>query len=59
MVYCGNYVKFGFLVANPKKKKGNGEMDLIIEKVDGQILQDMHAKFDSHVEVIKVIETVN
>lgn len=34
-------------------------MDLIIEKVDGQILQDMHAKFDSHVEVIKVIETVN
>ena len=52
-------MKFGFLVANPKKKKGNGEMDLIIEKVDGQILQDMHAKFDSHVEVIKVIETVN
>jgi len=32
LVYCGNYVKFGKLIPNPKKKKGNGEMDMIIEK---------------------------
>jgi hypothetical protein len=59
VVYCGNYVKFGKLIPNPlKKKKSGGELDLVLEKIGGNLMTDMHAHFDKSVEVIKVIETI-
>lgn len=59
LVYCGNYVKFGKLVPNPKKSKSGVTLDLILEKVDDNLMTDMDAFFDKSVEVIKVIETIN
>jgi hypothetical protein len=59
LVHCGNYVKFGKLVSNPKKKKSGGELDLILEKVDDNLMTDIGCYFDKNVEVIKVIETIN
>jgi hypothetical protein len=47
LVYCGNYVKFGWLVPNPQKLKAGvgagATLDLILDQTDGKIMYDMDA----------------
>ena len=37
VIYCGQYIKYGFLVPNKKKVKSSSriQMDYIIQKVNG------------------------
>lgn len=60
VVYCGQYLKYGFLVPNKKKTKSASriQMDYVIQKVENKPMQEMHAQLSDTTEVVKVIETV-
>ena len=64
VVYCGQYLKYGFLKKSKKKaskaKSGERHYELVLEKSSkGQtkILDDIAVYFSDTVEIIKVQET--
>jgi len=65
VIYSGKYLRYGRLIKNKKKRKGNQhhsakEMEIVLEKIkEKQILQDIKITLGPKVEIVKIIETVN
>jgi hypothetical protein len=59
VIYCGKYVKYGWLIPNKKKTKKSqiDVMDLLLLEKKKEVLQDMNCYFGSSIEVIKLEET--
>ena len=61
VVFAGRHLKFGKLVAAPKKarKASKDTMELGLEKVGAGALQDARLHFTAGVEILNLLETVN
>lgn len=61
VVYCGQYLKYGFLEKNPKKrnKKDDTYYELRLQPKNGIVFKDAIINFTEDVEIIKLVETQN
>jgi len=60
VVYCGQYLKYGFLEKNPKKRNKKNDdtyYELQLKTTDGVIFKDAIINFTEDVEIIKLVET--
>jgi hypothetical protein len=56
VVYCGQYVKYGYLVPVKKKSRTRFSMDFVLE---GKRMKEMHSHLSDSIEIIKVVETAH
>lgn len=59
IIYCGKYVKYGWLTPNKKKtkKKDIDMMDLVLVEKKKEVLHSMNVYFGNSIEVLKMVET--
>lgn len=59
VIYCGCYLKFGFLnMRTQPRAQNNQEEDDDSKPQDGNFLQEIKLQFSKDVEIVKMIETV-